>query len=186
MALRTSFLDIAQVRLPPFPYLPPSLCRSSPSRRDLSHFPYGVSHGLPRHYTCPVASVGASIPPPSPVSVSFIPLKARSLPLSVRRLTGASSTLHVSGCPNGIVRFPAFLLVSVLLVPLRLWYFPPGVCELPRNCTCLVAFANWSLLDTRLGRSDARTLGLSDARISGASVPRLGCSDADARMLRFG
>ena len=41
------------------------LCRSSPSRHGLFHFPYETSHELPRHYMCLVALVGSSVSPPS-------------------------------------------------------------------------------------------------------------------------
>ena len=52
--------------------------------------------------------MGSSISPPSPVSVSLVPLKVRSLPLSIWCLTRASSTIHASGYFGGILRFHTF------------------------------------------------------------------------------
>ena len=158
---------------------------------------------------CPVALVRPSVSPPSPVSVSFITLKAWSLPLSIRCPTRASSTLHVSGCLGGIVRFPTFSLVFAccwfpsgrdhfhiayvsFLDTTRVWLpWRIGAPRLYATSGNVGEIQAYLCSDLMLGHSDAQNY---------AWVLRLGCSDAwtlgmlrcfgsearsDARMIRF-
>ena len=88
------------------------LCRSSPSRRGLSHFPYDTSH-VGASSTLHVSGyLGGIARFPTFPRLCVVHSSRRGLPLSIRRLTRASSTLHVSGCLGEVVRFPAFPLVS--------------------------------------------------------------------------
>ena len=63
----------------------------------------------------PSVSAGASVLPP--FSILLLLKDVCGFSLSVRQLTRASSTLHVSGCLGGTARFPTFPPVSVSFIP---------------------------------------------------------------------